>query len=271
MSNKYCFKDANGGNNTGTIASADLSSALASPPAIGGTTPNTGLFTSITSTGSVGMPGGSYNPQGNPIPGFSFTANGTAANYGGALGVGLDNNYNFLLNTGGGFRVYEVNVPAMTLILNNGSLSLYNDITVGRTTYFGNAQTYKVDSSGNASLNSLNCSSIGGTTPGTGQFTKLSATQGRPTSPIATKTGNYTMATTDGDILVNANGGAVTIKLPASPLTNEEHAIKKTDSSTNVVTISGNGKTIDGATTQSLSTQYAVFWIKYDGTNWWIL
>ncbi len=50
------------------------------------------------------------------------------------------------------------------------------------------------------------------------------------------------------------------------------YRIKKTDSGGNAVTVDGSGaETIDGATTNVLSSQYDVIEIQCDGSNWHIL
>jgi len=97
-------------------------------------------------------------------------------------------------------------------------------------------------------------------------------TEGVTTADV-TKTANYTAAITDHAIFCDATSGAITITLPsASPAQGREYHIKKIDSSTNTVTIDGNGsQTIDGALTQVIIFQYDSVMIKADGSNWFIL
>lgn len=92
-------------------------------------------------------------------------------------------------------------------------------------------------------------------------------------SPIATKTANYTIVFGDGTILVDATAGSITISLPSAALFNEYiFSIKKIDPTANAVVIDGDGaEEIDGATTQSLQTQYENLQIQSDGTEWWIV
>lgn len=90
-----------------------------------------------------------------------------------------------------------------------------------------------------------------------------------------TKNANYTMSVDDEVVLVDASAGPVTITLPNAgnnlygygvytssyqiPIPGQtlEYTIVKTDSSTNVVTVTRAGTdTIEGATTISLSSQY---------------
>lgn len=74
-------------------------------------------------------------------------------------------------------------------------------------------------------------------------------------------------------IFVDASGGARTITLPAvSGISGRIYFIKKTDSSSNAVTIDGNvSETIDGATTQDLLNQFDALTVVTDGTEWFIV
>lgn len=77
----------------------------------------------------------------------------------------------------------------------------------------------------------------------------------------------------DDIVLADANGGAITVNLPASASnTHKTYTIKKIDSSGNAVTLDGNGsETIDGSTTHALSGQYDSVTIVCDGTEWHII
>ena len=73
-------------------------------------------------------------------------------------------------------------------------------------------------------------------------------------------------------ILCNAAGGAITVNLPAA-VSNSDRImfIKKTDSSTNAITIDANAsETIDGDLTKLLNVQYEAIPIVCDGSNWFI-
>lgn len=90
---------------------------------------------------------------------------------------------------------------------------------------------------------------------------------------IQTKTTNYTALATDDVILCDATSGAITVTLPAaSTMTRRELHIKKTDTSTNKVTVDGNGsETIDSLTTVVLHSKDAFIRIVSDGSNWQLL
>lgn len=83
---------------------------------------------------------------------------------------------------------------------------------------------------------------------------------------VTSKTANYTATGSDDVILCDATSGAFTITLPsAASNTGKVLRLKKTDSSTNAVTISG---TVDGITSRALDSQYETLTTFSDGTNW---
>jgi hypothetical protein len=102
-------------------------------------------------------------------------------------------------------------------------------------------------------------------------FVQAAMTQSGDVLPIVTKSAAYTVGPNDYSILVDASGGAVVITLPASPVTGQSYNVKKIDASGNSVTISGNGKVIDGAATLSVPGQWQSYYIQYNGTSWSIL
>lgn len=84
---------------------------------------------------------------------------------------------------------------------------------------------------------------------------------------------NYTVSNTDGVVVANATGGAVTLTLPtAVGISGRIISFLKSDSSANKVIIDGNGsETINGSLTRELGVQYSTFRIISNGTNWLIL
>jgi hypothetical protein len=83
-------------------------------------------------------------------------------------------------------------------------------------------------------------------------------------------TSTYTVKAEDHTLLVNASAAASTISLlPVSSKRYPYLVIKKTDSTTNAVTIDANGsETIDGATTATLAVQYATLVLHADASAW---
>lgn len=88
--------------------------------------------------------------------------------------------------------------------------------------------------------------------------------------PIETISGATTLDTTHYMVLCDVSGGAFTVALPTSVgIEGRVYIIKKIDSSAFAVTVDGNGaETIDGATTQVISTQHNSFTIHSDNANW---
>lgn len=91
---------------------------------------------------------------------------------------------------------------------------------------------------------------------------------------VRTVAGNTTLTINDETVLVNAAGGPVTITLPVVttvPFT--KYNIKKIDATANAVTIQGTGgQLIDGAATQSITTQYVSLSPESDNVSaWWIV
>jgi hypothetical protein len=93
--------------------------------------------------------------------------------------------------------------------------------------------------------------------------------------PITTsaKTTTYAVGVNDKTVTCNATAGAFAVTLPAvAANTNRIITVKKTDSSGNAVTVTGNGsETIDGSNTHALSAQYSTVTVQSDGATWQIL
>lgn len=83
----------------------------------------------------------------------------------------------------------------------------------------------------------------------------------------------YTVLKSDDIIFTDSTGGAFTITLPITPLNGEIYAIKDTNgtAATNNITVSGNGKNIDGFSTFLLNQAYAESSFVYNGTQWSVL
>lgn len=93
-------------------------------------------------------------------------------------------------------------------------------------------------------------------------------------SNVVTKSSNSTLLTTEHIILCNASSGQITITLPSMSLSeNQQYIIKKIDSTTNKIIISGSGnQTIDGQSGRALRVQYESLTVTNDAsTGWYIL
>jgi|GEM_PF-2059144 len=91
--------------------------------------------------------------------------------------------------------------------------------------------------------------------------------------PFASKTSAYTITSSDYSIAADASSGAFDITLPtASGITGRIYFIKRINSGGNAVTVvTTSSQTIDGATTFSLSAQYASLMVQSNGSNWIII
>ncbi len=88
---------------------------------------------------------------------------------------------------------------------------------------------------------------------------------------VTTKTANYTAVANDL-VLANATSGAITVTMPNAPVLNTVVAVKKTDSSTNAVTIvPGTNANLNGDTSALLAVAGAAATFQYDGTNWQLI
>ena len=99
------------------------------------------------------------------------------------------------------------------------------------------------------------------------------AARGVPVFPVRSVTASETVRESDAFLTVDATSGNVTLTLPkAERMKGRLLWVKKTDSSANTVTLDGDGtETLDGATTQVISTQYVCLTVLSDGTVWWIV
>lgn len=99
--------------------------------------------------------------------------------------------------------------------------------------------------------------------------TWTSAALGASALAVSTKIANYTLASSDDVILLDASGGAFTLTLhnPATA-TKKYYTLKKTDSGVNMVTLGGYN--IDGAA-RKMCTQNETLIVYPDGTSWQVV
>ena len=90
--------------------------------------------------------------------------------------------------------------------------------------------------------------------------------------PISIKTsGPYTIVPTDVTIIGDTTGGSFTVNLPASPTAGDIYIVKKSADAVNTLTLSGNGKNIDGAASVPIVAPYISYTVQYNGTEWSII
>lgn len=128
--------------------------------------------------------------------------------------------------------------------------------------------------SGLTSVQATNITSSGIVSGSTAIFATTTTTLNGLKTNVATKTTNATISGSEHVILGNAAAGQIILTLPTvNSAANQQYIIKKIDSSSNKVIISGStNETIDGNTGYSISTQYETLTVVSDGsTGWYIL
>ncbi|MFK0045524.1 GDSL-type esterase/lipase family protein [Streptomyces sp. NPDC090741] len=91
------------------------------------------------------------------------------------------------------------------------------------------------------------------------------------TYPVATKTGNYTITSFDEVVAADATSGAIVITLPTAVGRTRPVVVKKTDSSSNPVTIDAAGsETIDGQLIRQLPSQWDYATLIPSGSGWYV-
>jgi hypothetical protein len=89
---------------------------------------------------------------------------------------------------------------------------------------------------------------------------------------ITSKSAGFTVDDTEEFITVDSTSADVTVALPAAAVsTGKKITIKKLVAAHNVIIDGNASETIDGATTLTLSSQYAVKTLVCDGTQWWVM
>lgn len=134
----------------------------------------------------------------------------------------------------------------------------------------------------------INGTTVGASTPTTGKFTTLTVTtavafpdgtsQATAASGFSSGVQSISTDTTLSAVYnivlvkVDATSGNVTVTLPsASSNTGRVVIVKKTDSSTHIVTVApAGGQTIDGGSSLVLYSQYDAANFNCDGSNWWV-
>ena len=83
----------------------------------------------------------------------------------------------------------------------------------------------------------------------------------------ASKTANYTAVATDENIVCDTSGGAFTVTMPASPETGRTYTVIL-ETAGNILTVAGNGNTINGDTTMTMGQAGWAMQLMYNGTQW---
>lgn len=122
--------------------------------------------------------------------------------------------------------------------------------------------------SGTSNNGSMNLQ-VGGVTTARLVTDKFVFSKGRRRN-ITTVTGTYQVLASDDYLAITTIAAPFTITLPASPTTGDVYLIKDAvgGATANNVTISGNGANIDGASSITLTQNYAAVELTYTGSQW---
>ena len=158
-----------------------------------------------------------------------------------------------------------------TITFTTGANSLNLEVTSG------GGLTFDADS-GSATPSASVITFHGGlnlTTSATGSTVTIAETQApllNNYTSVASGASPYTVLSTDYYISANVSSGAVTLKLPNAPTTNRTFIIKDKNgaAATNNITVTtvGGSVTIDGATSYTISTNYAAVNLVFNGTSY---
>lgn len=156
---------------------------------------------------------------------------------------------------------------AGTFILggSGGAGQILKQATLGGAITVGTIASTNLSDTANIPL--LNASQ---TFSNTNIFSGLVQITGGMTWAVVTVTSNVTLASFQMVAATQTNA-ARTINLPATPTTGEFHIVKDdtgTGAATNNITVSGNGKNIDGSASHTINTTRGAFTYIYNGTQW---
>lgn len=90
--------------------------------------------------------------------------------------------------------------------------------------------------------------------------------------PVVLRTSAYTVPACNGQVVVVGSlGAACTITLPEAPITGQIVIVKRAGAEDEMLTVSGNGKLIDGGATYAVSGDSGCVWLCYSGSAWCVL
>ncbi len=206
---------------------------------------------------------------GNTSVGANALINSTTGNNNTAIGLNA-----FLTNTtGSNNTAIGASTDVSSLGLTNATAIGYGaSVATSNTVQLGNTSVTNVKTSGTVTAGAVtypNTDGITGqvlTTNGTGTASWIT-----PVTSVVIKTANYTALTTDAIVLCNATAGGFTITLPsAASNLGKIYEIRKTDETSNVITISPSLKFSETTTINSMNI-VTTKKVVSDGTNWVII
>lgn len=195
-----------------------------------------------------------------PFSGLTTSTNTTCANCTVGTGAALNRSGSGVIDAN---QVNSATIPAnATLTGTNGSNQIISQTAAVATAFlnlFTSTLQGLVPASGGGTVNFLRADGTFAAPPG--------STGGGIVLGIVSKTTTYTFLPADYAVDGDATGGNFTVNLEAAPVTGQIHVLSKS-TAPNTVTLSGNGKTINGAATQALTTQFTSLTVQYTSTEW---
>jgi len=246
----------------GRLTAASNASIAIGVAAVSGAVPNT-----VNVIAGTGLSGGGALTGNVTLNATANSTNQKVTVQNNGVAVGSDPAINFIpgtnitITTDDDSANTRSNVTISTSGLGTMATQNANNVTISGGTIQNVALT----------LDSLDSTPIGNSSPSTAVFTTMSTSGLYAT--IVTKTSAYTLTTTDFTVLGNASTGAFTLTLPtAVNASGQIYTLKKVDSSANAVTISTtSSQTIDGLSSYALSYQYQGLQVQSTNSNWVII
>lgn len=195
-------------------------------------------------------------------------------------------NYNIGIGSGAGYSITSgqhnifLGRHTPTLGITSGS---YNTIIGNQLNALGNISNNIIisDGQGNIRFKDDGTNTILPRLAGSGSRMVITGSNGElstqiiptgTTLSVLTKTGNYTITSSDDVILADATSNNITITLPTAVGIVKSFSVKRKDGTGNTLTLNTtSSQTIDGTTSISISTQYQSITVVSDNSNWYII
>lgn len=92
-----------------------------------------------------------------------------------------------------------------------------------------------------------------------------------PIWTVRTVTASYTAQASDVTIFADATAGALTVTLLLAPPKGRIMNVSKIDATSNIVTLAGNGRNVNGSATQAIRFQDVNLQLQFSGSEWRVI